>query len=42
MDAFLDFLLSGFTFFGITFQYWMPAFAAIFILWALYLFMKKG
>jgi hypothetical protein len=42
MDVLLDFLVRGFTFFGITFQYRMLAFATIFVLWALYSHLNTG
>lgn len=37
IDAALEFLLKDFSFFGVRVQYWIPASAAFFGLWALYL-----
>ena len=36
MDTFLNLLLSEFTLFEITFQFWMLAVTVLFVLWILY------
>jgi hypothetical protein len=41
MDQLSEFLLGHFVVFGIDLQYWMVVFIGFFILWALFLFLKR-